>query len=299
MIQWAGWASFTMIDRLINILVTITLIEMMLSIGLSVRFADLIGICRDWRLLLQAGLANYFCVPAVTVALLLLFQPVDPMVSVGFLILAVCPGAPFAPPCVRIAKGNVDAAVGAMVILAGSSALAAPWLLYLLLPLMSRDQPLEVDAVKIVTTLLITQLLPLGVGLCLRHWRPWLAAVLQKPANLVSAVLGLATVGLIVVVQFQVLAEIAWRGWAGMSMLLIASWAAGWLLGGPGSSNRKAMALTTSLRNVGVGLVIAVGNFAGTAAVTATLAYGIFEIVGSLLLALAWARRAPTPPDTA
>jgi BASS family bile acid:Na+ symporter len=292
MIQWAGWVSFTMIERLINILVTITLIEMMLSIGLSVRFADLIGICRDWRLLLQAGLANYVCVPAVTVALLLLFQPADPMVSVGFLILAVCPGAPFAPPCVRIAKGNVDAAVGAMVILAGSSALAAPWLLYLLLPLLSRDQPLEVDAIKIVTTLLITQLLPLGVGLCLRQWRPWLAAVLQKPANLLSAVLGLATVGLIVVVQFQVLAEIGGRGWVGMSMLLIASWAAGWLLGGPGTSKRKAMALTTSLRNVGVGLVIAVGNFAGTAAVTATLAYGIFEIIGSLLLALAWARRA-------
>jgi BASS family bile acid:Na+ symporter len=292
MIQWAGWASFTMIERLINILVTITLIEMMLSIGLSVRFADLIGISQDWRLLLQAGLANYVCVPAVTVALLLLFQPADPMVSVGFLILAVCPGAPFAPPCVRIAKGNVDAAVGAMVILAGSSALAAPWLLYLLLPLLSRDQPLEVDAIKIVTTLLITQLLPLGVGLCLRQWRPWLATALQKPANLLSAVLGLATVGLIVVVQFQVLAEIGGRGWVGMSMLLIASWAAGWLLGGPGTSKRKAMALTTSLRNVGVGLVIAVGNFAGTAAVTATLAYGIFEIIGSLLLALAWARRA-------
>ena len=292
MIQWAGWASFTMIERLINILVTITLIEMMLSIGLSVRFADLIGISQDWRLLLQAGLANYVCVPAVTVALLLLFQPADPMVSVGFLILAVCPGAPFAPPCARIAKGNVDAAVGAMVILAGSSALAAPWLLYLLLPLLSRDQPLEVDAIKIVTTLLITQLLPLGVGLCLRQWRPWLATALQKPANLLSAVLGLATVGLIVVVQFQVLAEIGGRGWVGMSMLLIASWAAGWLLGGPGTSKRKAMALTTSLRNVGVGLVIAVGNFAGTAAVTATLAYGIFEIIGSLLLALAWARRA-------
>jgi BASS family bile acid:Na+ symporter len=64
------------------------------------------------------------------------------------------------------------------------------------------------------------------------------------------------------------------------------------------------MALTTSLRNVGVGLVIATGSFAGTAAVTAALAYGIFEIVGSLLLALGWAQgeaatirnMAPTKP---
>jgi BASS family bile acid:Na+ symporter len=53
------------------------------------------------------------------------------------------------------------------------------------------------------------------------------------------------------------------------------------------------MTLTTSLRNVGVGLVIATGTFAGTSAVTATLAYGLLAVVGSLLLALGWARRAP------
>jgi len=51
------------------------------------------------------------------------------------------------------------------------------------------------------------------------------------------------------------------------------------------------MTLTTSLRNVGVGLVIATGIFAGTPAVTAVLVYGLFEVLGSLLLALGWARR--------
>jgi BASS family bile acid:Na+ symporter len=86
------------------------------------------------------------------------------------------------------------------------------------------------------------------------------------------------------------LAAIRLRGYVAMSALLVASWAAGWLLGGPGSDTRRALALTTSLRNVGVGLVIVTSNFGGTAAVTAVLAYGIFEIVGSLLLALAWSR---------
>jgi BASS family bile acid:Na+ symporter len=79
-----------------------------------------------------------------------------------------------------------------------------------------------------------------------------------------------------------------------MLALLLASWAAGWLLGGPGVDARKAMTLTTSLRNVGVGLVIATGAFAGTPAVTAVLVYGLFEVVGSLLLALGWARVATT-----
>jgi BASS family bile acid:Na+ symporter len=77
----------------------------------------------------------------------------------------------------------------------------------------------------------------------------------------------------------------------------IASLAAGGLLGGPGSDNRKTMALTTSLRNVGVSLVIATGGiFAGTPAGPAVLVYGWVEIFGSLLLALGWGRRPSGTP---
>jgi BASS family bile acid:Na+ symporter len=280
-----------MIERLINILVTIMLIEMMAAIGLGVTFRQLGDTARNWRLVAQAALANYVLVPAVTVGLLLLFSA-RPMVAAGFLILAVCPGAPFGPPCAKIAKGDMAAAVGLMVLLAGSSAIAAPVLLHFLLPLMSEDEPLHVDPVKIVASLLVTQLLPLLAGLAVGYWKPAFAERVQKPANLVSAVLGLLTIGVILVAHFELLMEIRGRAYLGMLLLLIASWAAGWLLGGPGSDMRKSMALTTSLRNVGVGLVIANGSFAGTAAVTATLAYGIFEILGSLLLAFWWGRRA-------
>jgi len=136
----------------------------------------------------------------------------------------------------------------------------------------------------------VTQLAPLCLGLGVRHWLPRLADRLLKPANLLSAVLNLATMGVILAVYFPLMAEIRLRGYVGMSALLAASWAAGWLLGGPRSDNRRALMLTTSLRNVGVGLIIATANFGGTAAVTAVLAYGIFEILGSLLLAVACGR---------
>jgi BASS family bile acid:Na+ symporter len=284
----------TIIDRLINILVTITLIEMMVAIGLGVTFVDLAGVARNWRQAGRAALANYVCVPAATVGLLLLFDA-QPMVAAGFLILAVCPGAPYGPPFTAIAKGNVAVAAGLMVILAGSSAILAPVLLYYLLPLVSRDEPLAVDAPRIVGTLLVTQLVPLCIGMGVRHWRPLLAERLRKPANLASKVLNLTAVGLILVVQFHLLTETRPRAYVGMVALLLASWAAGWLLGGPDPAIRKTLTLTTSLRNVGVGLVIATGTFAGTPAVTAALVYGLFEVLGSLLLALGWARQPAAP----
>ena len=90
--------------------------------------------------------------------------------------------------------------------------------------------------------------------------------------------------------QFQMLMEIRLRGFAGMLILLAASLAVGWLAGSSGYDSRKTLALTTALRNVGVGLVIVTGNFAGTPAVSAALAYGIVEVFGSLLVALWWRR---------
>jgi BASS family bile acid:Na+ symporter len=287
------------IDRLINLLVTVTLIEMMVAIGLSVSFAELVRVARDWRLVARAGLANYVLVPAATVGLLFLFHA-RPMIAVGFLILAVCPGAPYGPPFTAIAKGNVAVAVGLMVILAGSSALIAPILLHLLLPQVVENEPLTVETSKIVVTLVVTQLLPLCVGVAVRQWRPLLAERLLKPANQVSKVLNLLVLGFILVAQYQLFAEVPLRGFVGMLAMLVASWAVGWLLGGSQLDTRKTMTLTTSLRNVAVSLVIATGAFAGTPAVLAALVYGLVEVLGTLLLALAWARVATghsvTPP---
>lgn len=55
------------------------------------------------------------------------------------------------------------------------------------------------------------------------------------------------------------------RGFAGMLTVLIASLASGWFAGGPDRARRKAMELATSLRDVGVGLVIATGSYAHSA----------------------------------
>ena len=53
-------------------------------------------------------------VVALAVGLLLLFRPHSldpehfPLVAAGFLIAAVCPGAPYGPPFTRMAGGNVE-----------------------------------------------------------------------------------------------------------------------------------------------------------------------------------------------
>jgi BASS family bile acid:Na+ symporter len=277
------------IDQVINLLAAVTLFEMMVAIGLGVTFAEVVGVMRDGKLVARALLANYVGVPAAAVGLLLLFHA-QSLAAVGFLIAAVCPGAPFGPPFTGLARGNVVVAIGLMVILAGSSAFLAPLLLQFLLPLMAGDQPLNVDTVKIIATLLLAQLSPLFIGLGVRQWWPLLADRLQTPAKRLSTVLNLGLLGMIVTVQFDILLGIPLRAFVGMSALVLATLAIGWLLGGPGTDGRKTLALTTAIRNVGVSLVIASGSFPGTPAVTAATVYGLFQTIAIALIALAWGR---------
>jgi BASS family bile acid:Na+ symporter len=296
------------LNQLTNILASITLFEMMVAIGLGVSFGDVLRVATDWRLVSKAALASYVCVPAAAVGLLILFQA-QPYAAAGFLIAAVCPGAPYGPPFTGMAKGNVVISVGLMVILAGSSALAAPLLLQLLLPFVLQflpalpqdDASLAIDAGKIVMTLLMAQFVPLCVGLALRQWRSSLADRLRKPANLISVVLNLAMLGLIVYVQSDMLTDIPVRGFVGMLALVFAGVAAGALLGS--GANRSAMVMATSVRNVGVSLVIVTAAFGGTRAVAAATAFALFQTVVMALIAMAWgrltsARAGPRIPKT-
>ena len=79
-------------DQWISLLVTLTLVELMIAIGLGVSLADVLEAAKEWQLTLRAVVANYLLVPAATIALLLLYRA-DPQVAAGFLILAACPGA--------------------------------------------------------------------------------------------------------------------------------------------------------------------------------------------------------------
>ncbi|HEY7118799.1 MAG TPA: bile acid:sodium symporter [Tepidisphaeraceae bacterium] len=280
------------IDQTIRLLALVTLVEMMVFVGLSAPLVDFVNAAKDLRRVGLAVFANYLLVPVVTVALLAVFRA-PPLVAVGFLILAVCPGGPYGPPYTAIAKGNVGSAAGLMVILAGLSAFLSPVLLRGLVRLLPGNQPVSVDVAAMSVTLLLGQVAPLLGGLAVRRWRPRQADRLVEPARRGATFLNIAFLILVVAVQYRMLLQIRAMALFGMLVLLAASMAVGWLAGGAGAGDRRAMTLTTSVRNNGVGMVIATGAFPGTAAVTAAIVYGLVGFLGSLLLALWWGRRPP------
>lgn len=155
---------------------------------------------------------------------------------------------------------------------------------------MAGGENLKVNVTKIVSTLLVSQLIPLCIGLVIRKRRPELAERLKKPASTLGTVLNLVVFSAILVVQYRLLSNIHLTGFLDMLLLVGAFTLCGWLLGGPGPGDRKAVALSTGIRNVGVSPVIATGTFPGTPAVTAALAFAIFQTIVLALAAAAWGR---------
>jgi len=267
--------------NVVNLLTIAGLVAIMLSMGFKVTFAEVAAPMRRPRLVVSGLLANFVLAPAATAALLYLFEA-NPSVSVGFLILAVCPGAPLGPPFTAIAKGDVAYATGQMVILAGLSALLSPALLSLILPQLFPASNLNIDYLVIVKTLLVSQILPLGLGLSVHHVAPNFTSRIAKAVGLVGNLLLLSVVVLALVQQYEFLASIRPRGWIAMAILLAATVGIGWVCGGPGRATRKALAVTTGVRNAAVALVIVSGNFADTAAVTSVVAYALLSIFATL-----------------
>jgi BASS family bile acid:Na+ symporter len=93
--------------------------------------------------------------------------------------------------------------------------------------------------------------------------------------------------------QFRVLAEIRLIGYVGMLSLLTATMVAGSLASRQTSDERKGLVITTSVRNVGVSLVIVTGSFPGTAAITSATVYALFQTLVMVVVAFAWGRLTP------
>lgn len=275
-------------DQFLNLLTVVTLFEMTIAMGLELRFSEIAGVARDWKLMLRALLANFVLQPAAVITTLMLLRP-SSFSATALLLLAACPAAHYAMPFTKIAKGRLASATGLLVVLAASTVVLAPVVL-LTLPLFSSGDSVHVPAGHVITTLLAIVLVPLALGIGLREWKPIFADRLLKPATSLSVVLNLAMIATILVVQGHQLSHIRAQGWVAMAVLAVVSLLIGWLLGGPDSGNRKALAQNTVLRNMGPGLVIATSAFPALPVAPVILAATLVNGAVGFLAALWWGR---------
>jgi BASS family bile acid:Na+ symporter len=256
------------------------MIASVLALGLKARAADVLYLWHRPGLLLRSFLAMYFVTPLIAVLLVLLLN-LPPGQSLGLVLVAISAGAPLLPKTLLKLGCNPPYVYSLLVSTALAAVLTVPCSLAVLSPILpehARESPLSV-AVVVARTFLV----PLAVGMVLRHLAPLTADRIRGPV-LLAAGLVLVTVLLgLLVLNFSAILEFDLPSLGAIAILTFGGLAVGHLLGGPEPGNRTCLALASSTRHLGLAAVIAVATFSKARPLPTVLVFMLVSIVATVL----------------
>ena len=235
--------------------VKLTIFTLMLGIGVSMSFRELIGLWRRPLDLVRSLLAVVVFVPLVVVLLLLVFD-LPREVATGLAVLAAAPGAPLTSQRARMAAGSIPYTASLQLTLALLAVVIAPLTLGIFYALF--DLATEaVHPLAVASQVARVQLLPVGIGLAIQHFVPGASKRLAKPLVVIGTVLFLVLVLTLVVPSVRIVSNIGILPIVAIVLMAAAALAIGHLLGGADLHERSAVAISSVARNVGLALFIA------------------------------------------
>lgn len=189
---------------------------------------------------------GFVLLPGLAVALAHLLH-LTPTHATGLILLGMAPTAPFLPPMVDRAKGNLDLAAVAMLV----TSVAVVVVLPLMAPLVADG--LSAAPLTIARPLVLFLLLPLAVGVVLARLAPMLATRLHPVVKTVTGIDTLAMLVLCLVVYGPGFVDLAGSRVVGAQLIFfaIATAAPFWLAPGLDRDSRVVVSLAMATRNLG------------------------------------------------
>jgi bile acid:Na+ symporter, BASS family len=177
----------------LKITLVVFMIGNLLDMGLRLKLEEALADLRDVRFVLASLLWGFILLPAIALVIARIFA-LDHPYAAGLILLAMTPCAPFLPPMVDRAHGDLGYTAAFMLLVSVVTVvylpLAVPWLVH----------GLSASAWTIAKPLLLFVLLPLAAGVAIRKASAPLAERLHPPVKRVTSIDTLAMLGLCVAV---------------------------------------------------------------------------------------------------
>jgi BASS family bile acid:Na+ symporter len=224
----------------------------MAAMGLGLTVPQILEPLRDARLVSLMLLANFVVVPLVAIAAGTLL-PMDEAAATAVIIIGCCAGAPFLPKLAQLAKGDAALAVGVMVLLMVLTVAYAP----VVVPLVVEGA--EVAPSDIAGSLIVTMLIPLGIGLAVKARYADLADSWAGPVGQASTVaLLIGMVAALIVTWQDIIGSLGSWIFIGVGIVLLGALLSGYIAGvGRPRGDRNVAALATAQRNIAAAIVVA------------------------------------------
>jgi bile acid:Na+ symporter, BASS family len=238
-----------------SVAVVVFVVSSTLGVGLSLTVGEILAPLKNARLVALSLVANFVLAPLAALGLWRALGLDEPL-GIGLLLCGLAAGAPFLIKLAEFAKSDLAFAVGLMVLLMVVTVGYVP----LVLPFVVEGT--TVNAAKIAQSLVVLMLVPLAAGLLLRAGRPGAADRIRPAIGVLSNLSMVLVVLLTIAAHFKsVLSVFGTFGVLAAIVYTVVCIGIGWLLGGPGPSTRRVLALGTAQRNAAAAFVVAGQNF--------------------------------------
>ena len=238
-----------------SVAVVVFVVSSTLGVGLSLTVGEILAPLKNARLVALSLVANFVLAPLAALGLWRALGLDEPL-GIGLLLCGLAAGAPFLIKLAEFAKSDLAFAVGLMVLLMVVTVGYVP----LVLPFVVEGT--TVNAAKIAQSLVVLMLVPLAAGLLLRAGRPGAADRIRPAIGVLSNLSMILVVLLTIAAHFKsVLSVFGTFGVLAAIVYIVVCIGIGWLLGGPGPSTRRVLALGTAQRNAAAAFVVAGQNF--------------------------------------
>lgn len=173
-----------------KIFLPISLAIIMLGMGMTLIPDDFKRIFKFPKAIL-IGLTNQLILlPIVGFSLAILFD-LDPIMAVGLMILASCPGGPTSNLITQVCKGNIALSVTLTAIASFVSILLIPFILSYALSYFgtNTETVIKLPIVDTILQIMVITVIPISIGMLIRNYKASFAKRMEKPMRTASTII--------------------------------------------------------------------------------------------------------------
>lgn len=186
-------------DNTSTYILVISLMVIMIGMGLSLTIADFKRVLQMPKAVSLGFLNQIILLPLIAFGLCKALGA-DPVIAVGIMILAACPGGATSNLLTLLAKGDTALSVTLTAVNSVVTIITIPIIItFSLDAFLGENTEVSAPIGEIITQLLVIIVIPLTIGMLTRKYAPKVAIRMDKPVKIASgALIALVIVGLVI-----------------------------------------------------------------------------------------------------
>lgn len=277
---------------LTDYLLPLSLFIIMLGMGMSLVVDDFKRVVLFPKAVILGLVGQIIVLPLIAFGLVLLFDA-QPMIAVGVMLLAACPGGSTSNLISHLAKGDTALSISLTAISSLITVATIPFIVGLSMAyFLAADQSIQLPVVKTIVTLIVITLIPVSLGMLVRKKYPGFAERQETKVNVFSASFLAFLVAAIIFQQ----TEVVKTGFATTGLVIISlnviTMGSGFLIGrlfNLNASQSTAISIEIGIQNGTLAILVATTILHQPAMAVPAAIYALVMFISGALLIL-WRR---------